>query len=148
MTSADEVVVVVRTLVSISEAFQRTAHELRARPDVSEVSQPCWMSRERRLDDSRVAVGEGEGFSIEWYADAEFRDGRALSFGLQLSWHDGEWAVAGGIRVNDGEGQRSMFDLPTRHPSDVAELVADVSHHVRQLTDSRDSAVRQFLSSR
>ena len=144
MNPANEATAVVRSLAETSEAFLEIAAALRSLPDAPTVSHPCWMRTEERVGEDQYLVGRGDGFRVEWYAEGEFSDGRAISFSLDLAWHDGEWTVDASIRANDDEGEHILVELPRRHAIDPEDLVAELRGQTRLLLERRDEGVRMF----
>jgi hypothetical protein len=144
MNEPADTVTAVRAFVDASETFIEIARRLRALPDVVSVAHPCTMRREIPLGDGRIAVGDGLGFRVEWYADAEFADGRALSFCEELSWHDGEWTVAAAITTVTGNDQEQLLELPESYATQTDDLARQLGVQARLLLDSVDAAVRKF----
>lgn len=118
MTLGDEVRVV-RALATASEVFLRLAVILRSHAGVREVSSPCSIRAEELLGDGRFGVGWGEGFRIEWYAEAEFANNTGLCFSQELSWHDGTWSVDASVRANDRPGSACSSNF---HPGPQSPL--------------------------
>lgn len=136
---------VVRSIADVSERFMRLAATLRSLPEVRMVSHPCWMRTEERVaEEDQYRVGQGSGFRIEWYAEAEFADGTAISFGQELSWHDDEWAIDASVRASDTEGEHVLLEFPRRHAIDAADLVAELRSQTELLQHQRDEALRLF----
>ena len=126
-------VAVVRQLAEVSEAFIGLAATLRSLPAVKTASHPCWMRTEERTGEDQHRVGRGVGFRVEWYAEAEFEDGSAISFGQELSWHDGEWTIDASVRVNDDQGPAGMRpSLQILYPSCAARLGSCKSRRARE----------------
>ena len=106
----------------------------------------CSLSVLGRREDGVIEYGTGSGVGIEWYTDAEFSNGRALSFGLELSWDGGEWLVEPGIRITHREGQDDLIDLADRYAVDDVDMCASLLGAARQLAGMRDEALQQFRS--
>lgn len=143
MTTSAEVAVV-RSIAEASEQFIELASTLRSLPEVRMVSHPCWMRTEQRIAEDQYRVGQGSGFRIEWYSEAEFTDGTAISFGQELSWHDGEWAIDASVRAIDTEGEHVLLEFPRRHAIEPADLVAELRSQTELLQQQRDEALRLF----
>lgn len=143
MSRGDEVAVV-RALAEVSEKFRGIAARLRSLPNVRTVTPRCWMRTEERVAEDQYRVGRGDGFRVEWYADAEFADGAAISFGQELSWHEGEWAIDASIRANDALGERVLVELPHRYATDPVDLVAELRGQTRLLQEHWDEGIRLF----
>jgi hypothetical protein len=143
---ADEVGVV-RSLVGVSEAFLEIAWELQSLSGVQTVTSPCFMRAEERVGEDQFRVGRGEGFRIEWYAEAEFGD-RAVSFSEELSWHAGEWVVDASVRANDAQGEHMLVEFPRRFAVTAQELVAEMRGQTQLLLERRGEALRCFAEYR
>jgi len=143
---ADEVGVV-RSLVGVSEAFQEIAAELRSLSGVRAVTTPCWMRAEEPVGEDQFRIGRGEGFRIEWYAEAEFGD-RGVSFSEELSWHAGEWVVDASVRANDAQGEHLLIELPRRFAVTAEEMVAELRGQTQLLVERRGEALRCFAQDR
>jgi hypothetical protein len=135
---------VVRSLAAVSEVFLGLAASLRSLEDVQKVSSLCWMRAEERLGEDHFRLGSGDGFRIEWYAEAEFVDGRVLSFSQEVAWHDGEWVVDASVRSSGADGEDVLLDLPRRFAVTAEDAVAELEGQSRLLVDRRDEAVRLF----
>jgi hypothetical protein len=135
---------VIRSLAAVSEAFLDLAASLRALEGVQKVSSPCWVRAEDRLGEDHFRVGSGDGFRIEWYAEAEFRDGRVLSFSQEVSWHDGEWVVDASARSNGADGEDVLVELPQRFAITAEDAVAEMEGQSQMLVDRRDEAIGLF----
>jgi hypothetical protein len=144
VSPADGEVEVVRSLAEVSEEFMRIAAALRSLPGVQAVSHPCWMRTEERVAEDQYRVGQGEGFRVEWYAEADFADGRSISFCQELSWHGGEWTVDASVRSNDEQGEHMLLELPRRHALDRVDLLAELRSQTRLLLERRDEGIRLF----
>jgi len=108
--------------------------------------QPCSMTTLRRREDEVIEYGIGDGVGIDWYADVEFTNGRALSFGLELSWDGGEWRVVPGIRITHRAGQDDLFDLADRYAVDDVDMCNSLLGAARELASLRDEALELFRS--
>jgi hypothetical protein len=138
-------VVVLRSLAEVAEIFLRLAATLRSVPGVRSVTQPIWMRAEDRLGEDQFRVGSGPGFRIEWYAEAEFVGGRAISFGQELSWHDGEWTIDASVRANDPQGEHPVLDFPRRTAVTPDELVIELRGQARLLLERQAEGMQFFL---
>lgn len=136
----------IRCLAQVAEIFKDIALWLRQIEGVTNVMQPCSLSVLGRREDGVIEYGTGSGVGIEWYTDAEFSNGRALSFGLELSWDGGEWLVEPGIRITHREGQDDLIDLADRYAVDDVDMCASLLGAARQLAGMRDEALQQFRS--
>jgi hypothetical protein len=103
------------------------------------------MRTEERTGEDQHRVGRGVGFRVEWYAEAEFEDGSAISFGQELSWHDGEWTIDASVRVNDDQGERVLLELPRRYATEPADLVSELRSQTRLLQEQEGEGIRLFL---
>lgn len=146
MTDSAGLVAVLRALVDVNEAFIEIAGTLRAQPGVTWVARPCTMRRETPIGEDRYAVGHGEGFRFEWYADAMLTTGRAISFATELSWHAGEYQVEARVTTSDKDTEDTLLDLPTRHATDPDDLVVQLSQQTRHLLDQHVALVERFLT--
>ncbi len=135
----------VRSLATVSEVFLGLAASLRALDGVQKVSSPCWMRVEERVGDDHFRIGSGDGFRVEWYAEAEFVDGRVLSFSQEVAWHDGEWVVDASARSSGAVGEDVLLDLPRRFAVIPGDAVVEMEGQSRMLADRRDEVVRLFL---
>lgn len=131
-------------LVEVAEVFRELADWLRHLDGVSRVMQPSRMTSIRRLDSGSVEYGKGDGVGIDWYADAEFFDGRAISFGLELSWDAGEWVIEPAIRVNNQNGQDDLIEIAERFATEDSEMFRELVGAARLLASYRDEALRLF----
>jgi hypothetical protein len=146
VSPANGAVEVVRSLAEASEEFMAIAAALRSLPGVRTVSHPCRMRTEERVAEEQYRVGRGEGFRVEWYAEADFTDGSSMSFCQELSWHEGEWIVDASVRGNDDQGERVLLELPSRHATDAADLVVELRSQTRLLRERQDDGViRLFM---
>lgn len=136
--------VVITALVDVAEVFAELATWLRNTPGFSEVTQPCWMSRQQRRDEHTFDVGKGEGLEIEWYADAEHECGAGLSFGLSLVLDGEEWTIGSSVRVVDRRGEDTLVELPTRHAVDDDDFVQELMSAASMLGAARDRAASEF----
>jgi hypothetical protein len=100
--------------------------------------------KEERVGEDDFRVGVGEGFRVEWYADAEFGEEGALSFAEELAWHDGEWIIDAEVTTHDTGGEHSLFKLPRQFALDSAELEAALRSQTQLVLRHRDEAIRQF----
>lgn len=146
MTDSAGLVAVLRALVDVSEAFIEIAGTLRAQPGVTWVSQPCTMRRENPLGDNRFAVGHGEGFRIEWYADAMLTTGRAISFAVDLGWQTGEYRIDARVTTSDKDTEDTLLDLPTRHATDPDDVVVQLCQQTRHLLDQHVTLIERFIT--
>lgn len=135
-----------RCLAQVGEIFKDLALWLRQIEGVTGVMQPCSLTTLGRREDGVIEYGTGRGVGIEWYADAEFSNGRALSFGLEMSWDGGEWLVVPGIRITHREGQTDLIDVADRYAVDDADMCASLLGAARQLAGLRDEALQRFWS--
>jgi hypothetical protein len=93
--------------------------------------------------------GEGDGFGIEWYADADFaNDDRSLSFRLEVSWDHGQWRIQSDVRAVEGQDYQVLAELPTEIATDAGQLVSQLAKQRTRLAHSQDGAVRRFLAGR
>lgn len=146
---SSEAVAVVTAIVDVGAVFFDIARALRARPDVLKVHSVCDMERQRRYSDGIVGLHEGDGFGIQWYADADFADrARSLSFRLDLSWFEGEWRIESDIRAADADGYDVIIELPTVTAADAGQLLSQLAAQRARLADSREEAVRLYLAGR
>lgn len=125
-------------LAEVTSVFGSLASWLRSEADVVSVADPVWVSGGHDAE-----VGP---LRVEWYADAEFNDGRAVSFGLELRRHEGEWVVEPGVRITDRQGQDDLVDLPVRYAVDDDELCAELRGAARHVNDVREVALSRFRS--
>jgi hypothetical protein len=135
---------IVRSLAEVSEALIGIAAALRSLPGVRTVSHPCWMRTEERVAGEQYRIGQGDGFRVEWYAEADFADGSSISFCQELSWHDDEWTVEASVRGNDAQGEHVLLELPRRYATDPAELVDELRSQTRLLLEGQDEGIRLF----
>ena len=135
-----------RCLARVAEIFKDLARWLRQIGGVECVTQPCSLTTLERHEGDVVKYGRGNGVGIEWFADAEFCNGAALSFGLEVSWDSGEWLVVPGIRIIHREGEDDLVDVAQRHAVDDADMCVSLLAAARQLSSLRDEALRQFSS--
>jgi hypothetical protein len=138
-------VAVLRALAEVSEAFLEIAATLRSLPGVRTVSHPCSMRTEEWVSDGQYRVGQGDGFRFEWYAEGEFDGGRAISFGLELSHHDGEYIIDAAVRANEAQEERMLLELPRRYAIDPVDLVGELRSQAGLLLGRRDEGVALFL---
>ena len=138
------VVAVVRLLAEINEAFIELAGVLRALPQASSVGHQYAIRKEERVGEDAFRVGMGDGFRVEWYADAEFVGRGALSFAEELAWHDGEWTIEAAVTTHDAEGEHSLFALPRRYAVDIDQLEAELRGQTQLLLRCREEALRRF----
>lgn len=125
-------------IVDVDVVFADIARALRARPEVLKVDRVCDMRREPH-----------GRFDIQWYADADFADrARSLSFGLDLSWFEGEWRIESDIRAANADGYDVIIELPTLTAADAGQLLSHLAAQRTRLADSREEAVRLFLAGR
>lgn len=147
-TTSSDAVAVVKAIVDVGAQFREIAGWMRQRPDVLKVHQECWMRPLDRIGSYTVRLEEGEGFSIEWLANADFADdARSLSFQYEVSFHRGEWRVEAGVRAVEEQNSEFLVDLPTL-AMQTAELVEQLAAYRRVLADNRDEAMRLFLAGR
>lgn len=146
MSSAHEpaVVAVLKSLAEVSEAFVAIAAGLRLLPGELAVSLSCWIRAEERLAEDHYRVGQGTGFRVEWYAEGVHPDGRSLTLGQELSWHEGQWAVDASVRTIDENGVETFVELPRRRTSDVDDLLAQLRAQSQLLLERREEAFRLF----
>lgn len=133
------------SLVEVSETFIEIAQTMRALPGVAAVEDQCLMRSEKRLDEETFRIGIGPGFRIEWYADGNFRDGRALSFSEVLSWHDEGLTVEASVRDNRREGDILLLDLPPRTGIAFDALATQLLAVARLLRDGREEILQRFF---
>lgn len=144
MSGADDVVDVMRSLADVSEAFIEIAATLRSIPGAPSVGHQCSMRRETRVGEDHFILGRGHGFRVEWHAEAQFPNGRALTFVEEVSWHESEWTVEGSVKVSDGDWEESLVELPIRPAVDPEDVVVQLVGQARLLLDSRERAIRRF----
>src|SRR5687767_3180441 len=97
------------------------------REDVTSATSTTWMAG------PRSGWGEAVEVTIEWYASAEFSDGRALDFGFELSWQEGEWLIESRVTQNHAQGQDEVLGFPTRNAVGTADLIAELRSQLRLL---------------
>lgn len=137
-------VAVVRSMAEVSEVFVRIADSLRQRGDVRRVVRPFWLRVEDRLGEEHFRVGSGEGFRAEWYAEAEFADGRVLTFAQEVAWHEGEWVVDASVRaVIDGEDS-VILEMPRRYAIAADDVPVELVGQAGFLEERYDEALRRF----
>lgn len=96
------------------------------------------------MGEEHFRVGSGEGFRAEWYAEAEFVDGRMLAFAQEVAWHDGEWVVDASVRsVTDGE-ESVILEMPRRFAITADEVTVELVGQARFLEDRYGEALRRF----
>ncbi|MFE0459420.1 hypothetical protein ACFW1A_09190 [Kitasatospora sp. NPDC058965] len=138
---------VVGAMARVGGIFTRIAADLRKLPGVREVSHPCWMAELNGVHaEDSFDGGHGDGFQIEWYAEAEFSDGRAISFNQILTWCDGEWTVQAAIHSQDYDGQHELLVLPDRCAIGPEDLADELTSQSRLLADSQPEGVRLFFA--
>jgi hypothetical protein len=144
-TESDEAVDVVRALTNVYGACTTIEQSMRSRDDVKHAYSYCSMEPRQQKSSSGVAFRTGNGFGIYWWAEAEFRDGRALSFNMTLSWEAGRWIIDGVIdEVAEPRGPL-LVELPERCAYDAGELVAELTAECNDLLAAQDRALQLFL---
>lgn len=136
----------VHCLAQVSEIFSDLASWLRQIEEVTRVMQACSMTTLSRREDGVIEYGTGDGVGVDWYADGEFSNGRALSFGLELSWDGNEWLVEPGIRLTHRGGQDDLIDLADRYAVDDADMCDSLLGAARELAGLWDEALEVFRS--
>jgi len=116
---------VVGALGEVSDGFRELAIWLRRREFVTSAVHPVWVS----------ATGKTR---VEWFADAELSDGRAVSFAMELRLEGDEWIIEPAIRVNDESGQDDLLELASRFAVGDEDLLAELKGATSQLLGLRD----------
>jgi hypothetical protein len=112
MRTMSPAVAIVRAQAEVSELFLRLGVELREAPRVCKVQNQLWIRSEEQLDEEHVAVGQGDGFRIEWWLSVELDDNRWVDVGVELAWHRDTWSVQGGIHGGPAGGLETLVELP------------------------------------
>lgn len=127
------------TLISLAGASERLrgiAAYLRRLPEVTSVESTCRLAS--------ISTEGTEVVSTEWYTVAEFDNGRALDFGLELAWSGGEWTVVPTILVTHGAGQDALIALPTSHAVDQEDMLRELRVASELLLAEQGHAVKSF----
>jgi len=77
---------------------------------------------------------------IEYYVDAELRNGRAISWGMEVGFDGETWSVEADVRVQHEQGQDLLREWSPIHAVDLSELTSAMSSAV-------DTLVRVALES-
>jgi hypothetical protein len=138
-------VLVLHSVAEVSEAFLKLATRLQARADVRRAKDTIWIRLEERVEEDHFRIGQGEGFRVEWYTEGEFSNGRDLSFGQELSWHDGAWFVEASVRNIYAAGEDLLIEFPRRCAVEAEDLVGELRSQTRLLLDHEEESIRLFL---
>ncbi len=125
MTSPEMASQVVGALGEVSDGFRELAIWLRRREFVKSAVHPVWVS----------STGSTR---VEWFADVELSDGRAVSFAMELRLEGDEWIIEPAIRVNDESGQDDLLELASRFAVGDEDLLAELKGATSQLLGLRD----------
>ena len=143
VSTSSDAVEMLKAIVDVGALFRAIARRIRERSDVLKVHRECWMRRQHGQD----WYGEGDGFGIEWYTDADFADDdRSLSFRLEVSWDRGQWRIQSDVRAVEGRDYQVLVELPTTIATEAGQLVAQLATQRTRLAHSQDEAVRLFLA--
>jgi hypothetical protein len=104
------------------------------------------MTAERKVDDATFHVGEGDGYRIEWYAEADLESRDVLSLALEVAWHPSEWVVDSSYRLQTERGEIVLVELPTRFAVDLEDLVAELASQVEMLWNRKEEALAAAAS--
>ena len=138
--------IVIRALAIVSEMFDSLSRALRSEPHVTEVLQRCWISRQGTGFAGSVLLGQGDGAGVDWYADAELVDGRAISFSLEAGWRDAEWVVHPNVCVTSVHGQDRIIELADRFAVEDAEFARELVGAAEAVINARDDAFLEALN--
>ena len=142
MSEDDRVTSVLRTLAEVSEHLAELAAWLRRTPGVVAVRRSCWMNSEEQSEDGAVRVGQGDGYRIEWFVEAELDGGEGLSFGLDLARHGAEWVIEASARSHTVSGEDLLLELPTRYAIDAEGLKSELISQAEMMLRRRAEALR------
>jgi len=118
---------IIGTLGEVSSGFSELASNLRNREFVTAAVHPVRFS----------AVP----LRVEWFADAELVDGRAVSFALDARLEGTEWIVDSAVRVVDGYGENDVLELATRYAVGDTEFLSVLTAAAGYLFELRDQAL-------
>jgi hypothetical protein len=141
MSADDRVTSVLRTLADVAERLAELAAWLRGTPEVVAVRRSCWMNSEELAEDGVVRVGQGDGYRIEWFVEADLESGAGLSFGLDLAWHGAEWVIEASARSHTASGEDVVLELPARYAIDAEDLRNELTSQVEMMLRRRAEAL-------
>ncbi len=116
---------VVGALGDVSDGFRDLAIWLRRREFVKSAVHPVWVS-------------STEHVRVEWFADAELVDGKAVSFALELRLERDEWIIEPAIRVIDESGEEDLLELASSFAVGDKDLLAELKGASTHLLGLRD----------
>lgn len=135
---------VLLALVAVTDRLAELGTWLRRVPGVLAVRCSCWMNYEDDAGEGVVSVGQGEGYRIEWFVEADFDNENGLSFGFDVACHRAEWIIGASARSHTFRGEAILVDLPTRYAIGAADLESELIGQVEMLNRHRDDAVQLF----
>ena len=128
------------TLVAVTARVDELRSWMNGLSHVVKARRSLWMTDERIVDDSTFQVGEGEGYRIEWYAEADLESCDVLSLALEVAWHPSEWVVDSSYRLQTERGEIVLVELPTRFAVDPDDLIAELTSQVEMLWNRKEEA--------
>jgi len=127
-------------LVAVTERVDELRSWMAGLSEVVKARRSLWMTAERMVDESTFRVGEGDGYRVEWYAEADLESRDVLSLTLEVAWHPSEWVVDASYRLQTDRGEVVLVELPTRFAVDPDDLVAELTSQVEMLWNRKEEA--------
>lgn len=132
---------VLQALVAVTERLASLVVWLRSAPGVVAVRRSCWMNSEERTAEGMIRMGQGDGYRIEWFVEADFCDGNGLSFGIDVASYGHEWVIDASARSHTRDGEEVLIELPTRYAVDTFDLERELLGQVDMIVRRRDEAL-------
>jgi len=135
VTESREASRLIGAIANVTAEFARLAQWLDSHPGIRSVVHPLWITG---------GVTESEApMRVEWFADGELYDGRAVSFGMELCLLADEWLIEPAIRMNTDAGQHDVLDMPVRFAVEDEELLTELRGAMRHLVGQKEKALME-----
>ena len=141
--AADDAAAVMLSVADVTEVFIELSAALRGIPG-AEVTHLTWIRRAGRASQDHYSIGTGSGFLVEWWAEAELRDGRNVVFYQEVSWDQGEWIVAAAVRSTKGATEEALVELPTRYATDSEDAARQMRGQAALLLNRHSEVIRRL----
>jgi hypothetical protein len=113
-------------IASNNRKFIKLAGTLRSQPNVLSVKQGI----DCRQYDS--------GTRIEYYADAELREGKSICWWLEIIWNKECWTIEASVLISHDQGQDKLKEFPDRISETFNEFITQFNESTDELIRSID----------
>lgn len=98
-----------------------------------------------RLQSKVLSVKQGidcrqynSGTRIEYYVDAELRNGKSMCWWLEIIWNKECWTIEASVLVNHDQGQDKLKEFPDKISETFNEFITQFNDSTNELVSSID----------